>query len=136
MTAVTGSTFVGSTGGTTPAISLNATGTPSSATFLRGDNTWNTPAGGGGSSSSGTAIQLGNGAGGFVQYSGGSCQPQFAMTGITNDGGLICTAFADAGSYQVAGVYLGDAGSAGSLEMGNAGGGLMAYLGFSTQLHA
>jgi hypothetical protein len=33
---------------------LNATGTPSSTTFLRGDGTWNTPAGGGNVSTSGT----------------------------------------------------------------------------------
>jgi hypothetical protein len=30
----------------TPSEQLNATGTPSSTTFLRGDNSWNTPAGG------------------------------------------------------------------------------------------
>jgi hypothetical protein len=48
VTSVTGSTFVASSGGTTPAISLNATGTPGTTTFLRGDNSWQVPAGGGG----------------------------------------------------------------------------------------
>jgi hypothetical protein len=49
VTSVSGSTFVDSSGGATPVISLSATGSPSGTTFLRGDNTWATPSGGGGS---------------------------------------------------------------------------------------
>ena len=66
VTAVNGSTFIGSTGGTTPTISLSATGSPSSSTYLRGDNTWSTPPGG--SSSPGGpagALQYGTDAGAF-----------------------------------------------------------------------
>jgi hypothetical protein len=49
--------------GTVPVARLGASGTASSSTYLRGDNTWATPAGGGGSPS-GTA--------GAVQFSNGS----------------------------------------------------------------
>jgi hypothetical protein len=58
VTAVTGTSPIASSGGTTPAISLanngvtiaklvNNGGTPSSTTFLRGDGQWITPSGGG-----------------------------------------------------------------------------------------
>jgi len=40
--------------GLVPSTGLSATGTPSSSTFLRGDNTWATPAGGGNVTNSGT----------------------------------------------------------------------------------
>ena len=60
---------VGSTGGTTPAISanLNATGTASATTYLRGDNTWATIAAGYGgwfldTDSSGVTFDVVNGA--------------------------------------------------------------------------
>ena len=60
---------VGSTGGTTPAISanLNATGTASATTYLRGDNTWATIAAGYGgwfldTDSSGATFDVVNGA--------------------------------------------------------------------------
>ena len=50
--ATSSGTFVNVTGGTittsgTVTADLSATGTPSATTFLRGDNTWATPAGGG-----------------------------------------------------------------------------------------
>lgn len=43
---IAGSTFISSVAGATDTVtlSLSATGTPSSSTFLRGDNTWATPA--------------------------------------------------------------------------------------------
>ena len=49
----TGSTFIGinATTPTAPIISLSATGTPSATSYLRGDNTWATIAGGGSMSS-------------------------------------------------------------------------------------
>ena len=46
---VTGSTALTIAGGAVDIAHLSATGTPSSTTYLRGDNTWSTPAGGGGS---------------------------------------------------------------------------------------
>lgn len=39
---------------------LSATGTPSATTFLRGDNTWDTPAGGGGGGGVGSSLYLYN----------------------------------------------------------------------------
>lgn len=47
---VTGSTALTIASGAVDIDNLSATGTASSSTFLRGDNTWATPAGGGGSS--------------------------------------------------------------------------------------
>jgi len=50
-TITTSAGFVGSLASATnlPVTGINATGTPSSTTYLRGDGTWSTPAGGGGS---------------------------------------------------------------------------------------
>jgi hypothetical protein len=48
VTVVTGSGFIASSGGTAPNITLSASGTPSSTTYLRGDNTWATASGSGG----------------------------------------------------------------------------------------
>lgn len=43
---------------TVPVASINATGTPSSTTFLRGDGTWNAPAGGVTSATAGTGMSV------------------------------------------------------------------------------
>ena len=53
VSTITGSTFIGinATTPTAPIISLSATGTPSATSYLRGDNTWATIAGGGSMSS-------------------------------------------------------------------------------------
>ena len=48
---VTGDTVLTIAAGAVDIAMLSATGTPSSATYLRGDNTWDTPAGGGGGAS-------------------------------------------------------------------------------------
>lgn len=62
VTSVSGSTFVSSSGGTTPAVSLSATGTPSATTYLRGDNTWATPSGSGSGPNVGQfTVSFGNG---------------------------------------------------------------------------
>lgn len=52
------------TGGLVPSSGVAATGTPSSSTFLRGDNTWSTPSGSGnitGPTMTNNAVILGNG---------------------------------------------------------------------------
>jgi len=72
--ATSSGTFVDVTGGTitttgTITGDLSATGTPSATTFLRGDNTWSTPAGSGGTVTS-------------IDVSGGT-------TGLTTSGGPI-----------------------------------------------
>jgi hypothetical protein len=55
--SVTGSTFIDSSPTTGSVIvSLSATGTPSAATFLRGDNTWAVPAGSGDVTKVGTPV--------------------------------------------------------------------------------
>lgn len=54
-TQLAGSIATGQIPSTTVTVAqINATGTPSSSTFLRGDGTWNTPAGGGNVSNTGT----------------------------------------------------------------------------------
>lgn len=79
--AVTGSgstsiatTLASSIVGTT---NLSATGTPSSTTFLRGDNTWGTPAGGGGTPGGSTTQVQYNNAGAFA----GASQAAIASDG-------------------------------------------------------
>jgi len=66
VTSVSGSTFISSSGGTTPALSLSATGTPSSTTYLRGDNTWATVSGGSGSPGGSSGQVQYNNAGAFA----------------------------------------------------------------------
>ena len=70
--ATSSGTFVNVTGGTittsgTVTADLSATGTPSATTFLRGDNTWATPAGGGTVTSVATGTGL---TGGTITTSG------------------------------------------------------------------
>src|ERR1700722_26960 len=60
----------------TPSEQLNATGTPSSTTFLRGDNSWTTPAGGAfpgtPTVSAATTLTLAGGVSAAYVFSGGS----------------------------------------------------------------
>ncbi len=74
-------TVVGVTGAVVGVSNLSATGTPSATTYLRGDGTWSTPAGGGGSPGGSSGQLQYNNAGSF----GG-------MSRVTTDGGdLIVT---------------------------------------------
>lgn len=60
----------------------NATGTPSSSTFLRGDNTWSVASGGSGCTASGAAgvVQASNGSGGCQATSATDNGTTFAVT--------------------------------------------------------
>lgn len=61
----TSPTVTGVTGAVVGVSNLNATGTPSATTYLRGDGTWSTPAGGGGSPGGSTTQVQYNNAGAF-----------------------------------------------------------------------
>jgi hypothetical protein len=60
---------------------LSATGTPSSTTFLRGDNTWATPAG------TGTVTSVGF-TGGLISVASATTTPAFTVAGTS--GGVVC----------------------------------------------
>ena len=101
ITALTGDVTASGTGSVAATIAngavdipmLSATGTPSSTTFLRGDNQWATPAGGGGGTPGGadTEVQYNN-AGAFggipeLTYSGGYVQIETPKIGTGNGNG-------------------------------------------------
>ena len=89
--ATSSGTFVNVTGGTitssgTITSDLSATGTASSSTFLRGDNTWAVPSGGGGGMS---GFYVGSGTGNEVTDGGSIHYSSFdssIVTTVSNDG--------------------------------------------------
>ncbi|RLC69206.1 MAG: hypothetical protein DRH97_00505 [Chloroflexi bacterium] len=100
--ATSSGTFVDVTGGTitttgTITGDLSATGTPSATTFLRGDNTWGTPAGSGGTVTS-------------IDVSGGT-------TGLTTSGGPITTS----GTITLAGTLVVANGGTGATTLTDGG---------------
>jgi hypothetical protein len=99
ITALTGDVTASGTGSVTATIAngavdiamLSATGTPSATTFLRGDNTWDTPAGSGVPGGSDTEVQYNN-AGSFggipeLTYQGGFVRILSPKIGTSNTNG-------------------------------------------------
>ena len=102
-------TFISGSGGpitTTGSLTydLSATGTPSATTFLRGDNTWGTPAGSGGTV---TSVDVSGGTTGLTTSGGpitGSGTITLAGTLIVANGGTGATALTDGGILLGSGV--------------------------------